>query len=96
MQNLLKLLGLIGLLGSISGQAAALDLDKGKTLTEQNCIRCHGSEVYTRDNRRVSSLPGLHKQVRRCEQMLGLTWFDDDINNVAGHLNQQYYKFSTN
>lgn len=91
MQNLLRVFGLVTLVGVTSGQAA--DLDQGKTLMDENCVRCHGSEVYTRDDRRVTSLPGLDKQVRRCEQMLGLTWFDDDINNVSGHLNQQYYKF---
>lgn len=91
-----KLFGIIGLLtlfSASSGQAEGLDLNRGKTLTEQNCIKCHGSEVYSREDRRVSSLSGLHKQVRRCEQMLGLTWFDDDIKNVSGHLNQEYYKF---
>jgi len=91
MQNTLKVAGLIGLLVTLQGQAA--DLKAGKKLVDQDCVRCHGSEVYTRGDRRVTSLPGLHKQVQRCEQMLGLSWFDDDINNTAGHLNQQYYKF---
>ena len=91
MQKILRVAGMLALTTISTGQAA--DLDKGKQLTDQNCVRCHGSELYTRADRRVTSLPGLHKQVRRCEQMLGLTWFDEDINNVAGHLNQQYYKF---
>ncbi|MEN8177845.1 MAG: cytochrome c [Pseudomonadota bacterium] len=93
MQTFLKLIGVLTLVGTASGQAADLDLAKGKNLVDQNCVRCHDSEVYTRTDRRVTSLPGLDKQVRRCEQMLGLTWFDDDINNVSGHLNQHYYKF---
>lgn len=91
MQKILKVAGSLALLTSLQGQAA--DLQAGKALVDQNCVRCHGSEVYTREDRRVTSLPGLHKQVKRCEQMLGLTWFDDDINNTAGHLNQQHYKF---
>ena len=74
-----------------SGASAAA----GETFYDDNCLRCHGSEVYTRADRRVTSLPGLHKQVRRCEQMLGLTWFDDDIDNVSGYLNKHYYKFDT-
>jgi hypothetical protein len=92
-RTLLGSIGLLILLGSGIGQAEELDLNRGQTLTEQNCFKCHGSEVYTREDRRVTSLSGLHKQVRRCEQMLGLAWFDDDINNVSGHLNQEYYKF---
>lgn len=94
MQNFLKTMGLLTLIGSTSAMAD-VDLNKGQALTDENCVRCHGNEVYTRDDRRVTSLPGLHKQVQRCEQMLGLTWFEDDINNVAGHLNQQFYKFDT-
>ena len=92
-RNFFGAIGLLTLLATGVGQAEELDLNRGKTLTEKNCVRCHGSDVYTRENRRVSSLSGLHKQVRRCEQMLGLAWFDDDINNVSGHLNQEYYKF---
>ncbi|MGD8590060.1 MAG: cytochrome c [Chromatiales bacterium] len=84
--------GLLTLL--IVSTGYAVEMDTGKSLVEKNCVRCHGNEVYTRSDRRVTSLSGLHKQVRRCEQMLGLTWFDDDIDNVAGYLNQQYYKFS--
>lgn len=79
----------------MASPSQATDIHKGKSLLDQHCVRCHGSEVYTREDRRVSSLPGLHKQVQRCEQMLGLTWFDEDINSTAGYLNQQYYKFGT-
>jgi cytochrome c553 len=77
----------------IASPGHTTDLIRGKTLVEENCVRCHGSEVYTRQDRRVTTLPGLQKQVQRCEQMLELTWFDDDIDNVSSYLNQQYYKF---
>ncbi len=70
----------------------AADVNAGKKLVDNNCTRCHGSEVYTRKDRMVNTLPGLHKQVRRCEQMLGLTWFDEDVDNAAAHLNEQFYK----
>ncbi|MES9836908.1 MAG: cytochrome c [Candidatus Thiodiazotropha sp.] len=76
-----------------STNSLAVDPAMGKELTEKYCVRCHGSEVYTRENRRVTSLPGLHKQVRFCEQNLGLTWFDDQIENTATYLNLEYYKF---
>jgi hypothetical protein len=83
--------GLISLLAASGVQAG--DADKGHQLVESNCIRCHGSEVYTRPDHKVTSLPGLEKQVQRCELMLGLTWFDDDIDDAATYLNQEYYKF---
>jgi cytochrome c553 len=91
MLNFIPTAALLTLIIASTGQAA--DMDTGKSLVEKNCVRCHGSEVYTRNDRRITTLPGLHKQVRRCEQMLDLTWFDEDIDNVAGYLNHQYYKF---
>jgi len=83
--------GLISLLAASGAQAG--DAGKGQQLVEANCLRCHGSEVYTRPDRKVSSMAGLKKQVQRCELMLGLTWFDEDIGNAATYLNQAYYKF---
>ena len=76
-----------------SANIQAGDPGKGKLLNDEHCLKCHGSEVYTRPDRRVTSLSGLHKQVRFCEQNLGLTWFDDDIDNTATYLNLEYYKF---
>jgi len=71
----------------------AFDIAAGKQLLEENCNSCHGSELYTRKDRMVTSRPGLTTQVKRCEQALGLTWFDDDVDNTAEYLNQKYYRF---
>ena len=62
-------------------------------LYQFNCTSCHGAEVYTRTDRKVTSLASLESQVRRCEQNLGLKWFDDDITDMAAYLNTHYYKF---
>ena len=71
----------------------AADSGHGKALVQEHCTSCHDDGVYTRNNRRVTSLDGLQKQVRRCELSLGLKWFDEDINAVAGYLNESFYKF---
>ncbi|EGW53360.1 hypothetical protein [Candidatus Endoriftia persephonae] len=78
---------------SIASSASAADQANGKQLIDTHCYKCHGTEIYTRPDRRVTSLPGLYKQVQRCELMLGLKWFDDDINDASTHLNQHFYKF---
>ncbi len=72
----------------------------GKTLHEQHCDGCHanmlggdGSLLYTRNNRRINDMSELHNQVRRCENRLGLKWFEDDIEKVITYLNDNYYKF---
>lgn len=80
------------LLAATSSLPAA-NLDNGKTLVQGNCTKCHDERVYTRPDRRVTTLEGLNQQVGRCEQALGLKWFDDDIDNVAAYLNQTYYHF---
>ncbi|HHH39890.1 MAG TPA: cytochrome c [Sedimenticola sp.] len=76
-----------------AGPATAADPDAGGKLVKKNCTECHGSEVYTRDDRRVKTRPGLSRQVQRCEQALGLTWFDDEVENAAEYLDRSYYHF---
>ncbi len=80
--------------------AHAADIKKGEQLVKDNCISCHaahfgnnGSDIYTRPNHRVTSLVGLKKQVIRCRDNLGLTWFDEDVDDVVAYLNTRYYKF---
>ena len=73
--------------------ASAADLKAGQALHDAHCMKCHDSGVYTREDRRITSLDGLHKQVARCELSLGLTWFDDQRENVVQYLNGSYYKF---
>ena len=79
---------------------AKADTNAGKALANQHCISCHassfggdGSAIYTRENTLVKSSKGLLAQVRNCNTMIGLKWFDDEELNVAGYLNQTYYKF---
>lgn len=73
--------------------AEAADPQTAKQLVDTHCYKCHGTEVYTRPDRRVTSLPKLHSQVRRCELALGLQWFDQDIEDVADYLNKEFYRF---
>lgn len=77
------------------------DTTAGKQLVDKNCVSCHassfggdGSAIYTREYRKVKTAKGLLAQVRNCNTMLGLKWFEDEELNVAGYLNQTYYKFS--
>jgi cytochrome c553 len=79
------------LLGAVN--AFAEPGEQAESLYENNCLSCHGSEIYTRDERMVASLDGLERQVQRCETALGLRWFDDDIKDVAAYLNDRFYKF---
>ena len=97
---------LISSLILISGLASAepfasADAKTGKALVEKNCVSCHaesfggdGSSIYTREFRKVKTSKGLVAQVRNCNTMIGLKWFEDEELNAAKYLNQTYYKFT--
>jgi len=87
------LLGLAGLLISGSTMAAGNAATGKKLFTQSKCNQCHGTEVFTKKDRKVSSLAALEAQVRRCDSNLNTNWFDDEIIDVTAHLNKQYYKF---
>lgn len=69
------------------------DIDNGQQLHADNCIRCHDTSAYTRNPRKVNSLPQLGTQVRACKDNLGITWFDDEVDDVILYLNQKHYHF---
>ncbi|MEZ5536097.1 MAG: cytochrome c [Thiolinea sp.] len=82
----------------VAGKAKAatvadLDVHPGKSLHASNCISCHDSGVYTREDRKINDFPKLLAQVRRCDANLGSRLFDEEIEQVADYLNQAYYKF---
>lgn len=77
------------------------DANAGKALVNKHCIQCHasrlggdGSAIYTRATRIVTSSTKLSSQIRNCNTMLDLKWFEDEELNVAKYLNETYYKFS--
>lgn len=79
---------------------AAGDPKIGKAMVEKHCINCHvsrfsgdGSKIYTREDRMVKTSRGLLAQVRNCNTMLGMKWFEDEELHVASYLNQTYYHF---
>lgn len=78
-------------------QACAADkedkLAHGEEIHQNHCLKCHGDEVYTRDDRFVKSLNALSKQVERCKNSNDLPWFEDDTDAVVNFLNTRYYKF---
>ena len=70
-----------------SASLPALDTNHGKSLLQDNCVRCHDDSIYTREERR------LHQQVQRCDANLNLRWFPEDIDAVTEYLNTTFYKF---
>lgn len=92
--NFYKKLGLtlVSLLISATSMAQGNSANGQKLYTQSKCNQCHGTEVFTRKDRKVNSLPALEAQVRRCDSNLNTNWFDDEIHDVTSYLNKQYYK----
>ncbi len=88
----LALLISLCLLGA-SNTLLAADIKNGKQLQQKNCMSCHDDSMYSRDERRIKDLSGLRTQVQRCESTLGLTWFDEEVDDVTAYLNKSFYQF---
>jgi len=80
-------------LATLSSSSFAIDVNHGKSLQQENCMRCHDDGVYTRDERKVTTLDALRQQVQRCETNLDLQWFPEDVDAVIEYLNTSFYKF---
>ncbi|MFQ5642555.1 MAG: cytochrome c [Thiogranum sp.] len=70
------------------------DTGKGKTLHDEQCMKCHGNEVYTRKDRFITNREALDKQIKRCQLNVGAQWFEKDIREVADYLDQSFYHFA--
>lgn len=80
---------------SIAAQAATLpgNAAAGKKLHDASCMSCHTDSVYTRNDRHVTSLPALEKQVNACGHMADVTLAKPQVDDLVKYLNQTYYKF---
>lgn len=72
----------------------AVDIENGKQLHDENCLRCHDETKYTREKRLVNSFHELRTRIRDCELMAEAAWFDEEIDDVAAYLNQAFYRFN--
>lgn len=90
---LLFIFTLVLLTLGLTTKSLAANIENGDELHMENCSRCHDSSVYTRPNKRVKTLPKLGTQVRFCRDNLGITWFDDEVDDVVHYLNKNFYHF---
>lgn len=77
--------------GPLHAQQAAPS--RGELLYSTHCVACHSEQVHWRDQRLAHDWDSLRTQVRRWQDNAGLQWGDEDIDAVARHLNDTFYKF---
>ena len=70
-----------------------LQADEGKALYENNCTKCHSTEVFTRDDRGIKSIEGLKSRVKQCNNAVENKLSDDELQSIADYLNKNFYKF---
>jgi mono/diheme cytochrome c family protein len=66
---------------------------RGQLLYSTHCSACHTSQVHWREQKLVRDWRSLVAQVRRWQSISGLNWSEDEIVDVAHHLNTVYYGF---
>jgi mono/diheme cytochrome c family protein len=79
---------------SLPARAQADAPTRGQLLYETHCIACHTTQVHWRDAKTAADWASLRAEVRRWQATAQLGWSDDDITEVARHLNQRYYHFT--
>ena len=72
--------------------ASAADFDAA-SYHQAQCTRCHDNGVYTREDRRVRSLPALEAQVARCDANLATKLFPEDLSQLVDFLNDAIITF---
>jgi mono/diheme cytochrome c family protein len=77
----------------LAGTAAAADAARGRALYEAHCGACHGESVHGRPHREARDFDAVRGWVRRWSMNLGLAWTDAEIDDVAAHLNERFYRF---
>ncbi|MEN8214759.1 MAG: cytochrome c [Pseudomonadota bacterium] len=89
------LLSLQPVLAADAGQAGGEEDSglSGAELTQQHCTRCHGDEMYLRDERQVKSLESLKQRAHGCNTMTGANLFEEDVAKIIDHLNSEFYHF---
>lgn len=77
---------------SLAFTAPAQAQSRGELLYTTHCIACHGTQIHWRDKRLATDWGSLLVQVRRWQANAGLGWNEDDVLQVAHHLNDTIYR----
>ena len=67
--------------------------ERGRLLYANHCVECHTQQMHWREQRRATDWATLRDQVRRWQGEARLGWSEDDIDAVARHLNNTFYRF---
>ena len=66
---------------------------RGALLYSTHCVACHDRQMFWRQARKVNNWKTLVAQVRHWQSVERLQWTEDDITQVARHLNDTIYRY---
>lgn len=92
MKAVLILAALSLMLGACDGGAVKGDAARGAEL-HKICLDCHGTELYTRPDRKVKSGDALRKELMRWGDYYNPALTEQDIDDLYAYLNTGFYKF---
>lgn len=76
-----------------NSSAPAQDPRRGVALYENHCTSCHDSVAHERKHRKADSWPALIDWVDRWQRHQELGWSPEDNADVAGYLDERFYRF---
>lgn len=79
--------------GTLGMSQGVVPVSKGELLYTTHCVTCHTTQMHWRDERKATDWSSLKAEVRRWQGTAGLTWSDEDVTEVARHLNDTIYKY---
>lgn len=79
---------------------STVSLADGRALHDASCLQCHasltggdGNTLYSRSDRKVTSLAGLEKRVANCAIAADANWTPAQQQQVIDYLNSRFYRF---
>lgn len=69
------------------------DPARGRMLYEARCGACHSESVHNDASRKARSLNEVRARVANFAAQLKVGWSPREVDDVAVHLNERYYRF---
>jgi mono/diheme cytochrome c family protein len=89
---LLLLTGLVVADHAAAQSGPAGPASRGRLLYETHCVACHSEQLHWRERKLVTDWASLKAQVRRWQGTAQLGWSEEDVVDVARHLNAIHYR----
>ena len=90
---LCALLSLLLLVANACAASLSGDSGNGKRLLDANCMKCHQTDIFTRNDRQVQSLDALKEQLVTCSHAAKREFSASELQDLLKYLNDQFYHF---